>query len=99
MAELRWLRYAAAVEAASLLVLIVNLLTVHAGVVTSAGGPLHGFAWLATIALAFLAPLPRSARLLALVPGAGGLLAVRRASRDDSHHRSAAGPAGAGGDD
>ena len=41
-------------------------------------GPVHGTAHLATIAAAFLLPLPRRTRLLTLVPGVGGLLALRR---------------------
>lgn len=75
----RWLRWAAATETVTLLVLLTNLATAHVEWVSSLVGPLHGFAWLATIAIAFAAPLPRAARLLALVPGVGGLLAIRRA--------------------
>ena len=41
-------------------------------------GPVHGTAYLATIAAASLLPLPRATRLLTLVPGVGGLLALRR---------------------
>jgi hypothetical protein len=77
--DLRWLRGAATVEAASLLVLLANLTTVHLPAVTSTAGPVHGFAWLATIATAYLVALPRRARLLSVVPGVGGLLAVRAA--------------------
>jgi hypothetical protein len=79
--ELRWLRWVSLVETASLAVLLVNLATVHHPLVTSATGPLHGFAYLATIAVAFLLPLPAATRLLTLVPGVGGLLALRRAHR------------------
>lgn len=46
---------------------------------TSMMGPVHGFAYLATIAIAFLLPLVTGTRLLTLVPGVGGLLALRRA--------------------
>ncbi|MEO3926799.1 DUF3817 domain-containing protein [Micromonosporaceae bacterium B7E4] len=81
MAELRWLRIAAVVEAATLLALLLNLATVHAGWLGSAVGPLHGFAWLATITLAHSAPLPHRARLLALLPGIGGVLALQRVRR------------------
>jgi hypothetical protein len=84
--ELRWLRWASLVETASLAVLLVNLATVHHPLVTSATGPVHGFAYLATIAVAFLLPLPAATRLLTLVPGVGGLLALRRA-----RHRPAPG--------
>lgn len=92
MAELRWLRIAAWVEAGSLVILVVNLLTVHAEALTSGVGPLHGFAWLVTIAVAFLAPLPRSARLCALIPGVGGLLATRRARVRSATGSGAFGP-------
>lgn len=82
MPELRWLRWASVVETASLAVLLVNLVTVHHPLVTSATGPVHGFAYLATIAVSFLLPLPATTRLLTLVPGVGGLLALRRARHD-----------------
>ncbi|WP_319020096.1 DUF3817 domain-containing protein [Streptomyces sp. C8S0] len=75
----RSLRLAAAVEAASLLVLLLNLVTVHAGPVTSLGGPVHGAAYLAVVALTFAAG-PRAtaaARWCSLLPGAGGLLVLR----------------------
>ena len=81
--ELRWLRWASVLETASLAVLLVNLVTVHHPLVASATGPVHGFAYLATIAVAFLAPLPTATRLLTLVPGVGGLLALRRARPDE----------------
>ena len=41
MVDLRWLRIAAAVEAISLKLLIVNLLTAHLPAVTSVIGPIH----------------------------------------------------------
>ena len=81
MVDLRWLRISAAAEAASLLLLLVNLVTVHLEVVTSLAGPVHGLAWLATIAIAFLTPTPPTARWTSVVPGVGGLLAVRLAAR------------------
>ena len=76
--DLRWLRLASWAETVSLLVLLVNLTTAHADAVSSLMGPVHGSAYLATIATAFLLPLPRRTRLLTLVPGVGGLLALRR---------------------
>ena len=79
MVDLRWLRVTAAVEATTLALLLVNLATVHLDAVAALTGPVHGLAWLATMAIAFLIPLPRAARLLAVVPGVGGLLALRRA--------------------
>jgi hypothetical protein len=79
MTELRWLTWASVVETTSLAVLVANLATVHHPLVTSTTGPVHGFAYLATIAIAFLLPLATGTRLLAMVPGVGGLLALRRA--------------------
>ena len=76
--ELRWLRLASWAETVSLLVLLANLATVHVEDLASLLGPVHGCAYLATIATAFLLPLPRQARMLTLVPGIGGLLALRR---------------------
>lgn len=73
------LRIAAAVEALTLVLLFVNLVTVHVRPVTALGGPLHGTAYLAVIALTLLLPgATTAAKLLALVPGIGGLLALRR---------------------
>ena len=76
--DLRWLRLASWAETVSLLVLLVNLATVHVPGVASLMGPVHGTAYLATVAAAFLLALPRSPRLLTLVPGLAGLLALRR---------------------
>jgi hypothetical protein len=68
---MRTLRIAAAAEAVSLVVLLGNLLTVHAAAVSSLAGPLHGSAYLLTIATA------AGARRYALIPGIGALLALR----------------------
>ena len=76
------LRAAAVVEASSLLLLVANLLTVHVAGVASLVGPLHGSAYLVVIATTFLATGARPARLKALIPGVGGLLAVRAARVD-----------------
>lgn len=77
--ELRWLAIASVVETVSLVVLLVNRATVHLPAITSTMGPVHGFAYLATIATAFLLPLATRTRLLTLIPAVGGLLALRRA--------------------
>lgn len=75
---MRLLRVLAAVEAASLAVLLVNLLTVHAETVTTYGGPVHGSAYLAVIVATSVLPTAAEsgARLRAFVPGIGGLLAL-----------------------
>jgi hypothetical protein len=72
---------ASLVETVSLVVLLTNLATVHVPQVASVMGPVHGFAYLATIATAFLLPLGTRTRLLTLVPAVGGLLALARARR------------------
>ncbi|MEV5542436.1 hypothetical protein AB0L13_37000 [Saccharopolyspora shandongensis] len=72
------LRIAAGVEAASLAILLLNVFTAHLSPITSLGGPIHGMAYLVTIAATFLIPAPQSARWLAIIPGIGGLLALRR---------------------
>ncbi|WP_245724547.1 DUF3817 domain-containing protein [Micromonospora citrea] len=72
----------AAVEAASLAVLLANLATVHIPAVATLGGPVHGASYLAVIVCTWLttAATP-AARWLAVVPGVGGLLALRRIAR------------------
>src|SRR5687767_7630304 len=72
---MRTLRIAAAVEAGSLGLLLVNLVTVHAPAITSLGGPLHGTAYLVVIALT---PAGPATRWRAAIPGIGGLLVLRR---------------------
>lgn len=69
MIEARTLPVEASVEAASLLVLLVDLLTVRAEPITSLGGPAHGTAHLVVIAMTFTA--------VTGVPGIGGMLVLR----------------------
>jgi hypothetical protein len=80
--DLRRLRVAAHAELVSLLAMLANLFTVHLRSLSSLLGPTHGCAYLfvvfATWRLGRAAP---SARALSLVPGAGGLLALRRLRR------------------
>ncbi|WP_063784336.1 hypothetical protein, partial [Streptomyces sp. SBT349] len=76
------LRAAAAVEAASLAVLLLNLATLHAETVSSVTGPVHGAAYLAVIAAVVMDEhAPRAARWRACLPGVGGLLALRTPRR------------------
>ena len=86
--DLRWLAISSLVETVSLVVLLVNLATVHVTQVASVAGPVHGFAYLATIATAFLLPLGTRTRLLTLIPAVGGLLALARARRPRSEART-----------
>ncbi|WP_245673787.1 DUF3817 domain-containing protein [Actinoplanes rectilineatus] len=74
----RALPLAATVELVSLLVLLVNLVTVHWRPVTSLTGPVHGCAYLFVIVLTLThRDATLRARLLVLIPGIGGLLALR----------------------
>lgn len=86
--DLKWLTVASLVETVSLVVLLVNLATVHLPGIASAAGPLHGFAYLSTIATAFLLPLPTRIRLLTLIPAIGGLWALSRAHRTNLPRRT-----------
>ena len=71
------LSVAARIELISLIVLIGNLVTVHAQPVATLLGPLHGCAYLVVIGATLAATRRRRPRLLAAVPGIGGLLAAR----------------------
>ncbi len=75
------LRTAAVVEPLTLLVLLVNLATVHAGGVAAAVGPLHGTAYLVAIAATWAGDHPTRVRLLAWIPAVGAALAVRAGAR------------------
>jgi hypothetical protein len=66
------------VELVSLVVLLVNLATVHWSAVAAAVGPTHGCAYLVVVILAFARTRDRRTRVLALIPGIGGLLVLRQ---------------------
>ena len=72
------LRIAARVEFASLVLLLANLATVHLSAVAQLLGPIHGCAYLFVIGATLAATKEAKTRLLALIPGIGGLLAERR---------------------
>ncbi len=77
----RSLRIAAAVELLSLVILLVNLATAHLRPITSLCGPIHGCAYLFVIILTASHPVAdRTAKLLAWLPGLGGVLVARRVS-------------------
>lgn len=76
------LRTAARVEAISLLLLLLNLATVHLRPVAGLIGPLHGCAYLLVIGATLRASRRARTRLLAVIPGVGGLLALRSVERD-----------------
>lgn len=74
---MRALELAAAAEAVTLVLLLLNLATVHVPELSSLLGPVHGTAYLITIAAA-LSTIPTRARWLSLIPGIGGVLALSR---------------------
>lgn len=86
-----WLRLVALAEPLTLAVLLINVSLVHNPSVAAAVGPVHGGCYLA-IVIGFLVRegTATRARLLAVLPGVGGLLAARtvertaRAAIDDS---------------
>ncbi|WP_423832518.1 DUF3817 domain-containing protein [Streptomyces manipurensis] len=78
---MRLLRTAAHVEAASLGLLLANLLTVHAEAVASLGGPVHGTAYLVVVLAVRRTTAGGTARAQAWIPGIGGLLALRSLCR------------------
>lgn len=79
----RALRIAAGAEAVTLAVLLVNLATVHTRAVSALFGPLHGTAYLVVIAATLLVPAASAgAKWCAVIPGIGGLLALRRLHRN-----------------
>jgi hypothetical protein len=75
------LRIAARVELATLALLLLNLVTVHWEAVSSLLGPTHGAAYLFVILATWQATPRRRVRLLAFVPGVGGVLVLRQTSR------------------
>ncbi|MFJ4849030.1 MULTISPECIES: DUF3817 domain-containing protein [unclassified Streptomyces] len=81
MTAVRPLRIASAVELLSLIVLLANLATVHLPQVSSLMGPVHGCAYLWVVVGVHRAEgSAAAARVRALVPGVGGVLALRRLS-------------------
>ncbi|GHE58335.1 hypothetical protein GCM10014715_09260 [Streptomyces spiralis] len=81
----RHLRIAAHAELISLIVMLSNLFTVHLEPVSSLTGPTHGCAYLyVVIATWRLEQARTTAKVLAVVPGVGGLLALRQLDRVDT---------------
>ncbi|GAA0488233.1 hypothetical protein Ade02nite_81330 [Paractinoplanes deccanensis] len=71
------LRIAARVELITLVLMLLNLVTVHARPVTQLLGPLHGCSYLLVIGATLAATRRPRPRLLSIIPGVGGLLAAR----------------------
>jgi hypothetical protein len=78
------LRVLAALELASLAVLLVNLATDNSRPLAAAVGPIHGFLYLSVIITVVRAPrTTRQTIALSALPVIGGILAVRRLALDD----------------
>ena len=76
------LRLAARLELLTLLVLLGNVLSGHDERIAAAVGPLHGGVYLTVvIGLLLRERTPGKVRALGLVPGIGGLLALRAVDR------------------
>ncbi|MFF2200374.1 hypothetical protein [Streptomyces sp. NPDC058145] len=77
--HLRPLRIAAHVELISLIVMLANLATAHLKPISSLMGPTHGCAYLfVVIATWRLTSATTTTKAVAVIPGIGGLLALRR---------------------
>ncbi|MCG8970540.1 MULTISPECIES: DUF3817 domain-containing protein [Streptomyces] len=78
------LRIAAHAELISLIVMLTNVFTIHLKPISSLMGPTHGCAYLFVVITTWRLKQARAAvKALALVPGAGGLLALRQLDRGD----------------
>lgn len=81
MSPRRILQMVGTVELVTLVLMLVNLVTVHLPEVSRVLGPVHGLAYTATVITAVLVMSGRHrVWLLAFIPGIGGLLASRAAS-------------------
>lgn len=75
----RFFRIAAFVELLTLAVLLANLATVHLQQVTSMVGPTHGCAYLVIVLATWRNHgAATAAKVVALLPGIGGLLVLRQ---------------------
>lgn len=79
--SVRALRIAAGAELVTLAVLLVNLATAHWPQVSSLFGPAHGCAYLFVVIGTVRLSTAARTRVMALVPGIGGLLVLRRLGR------------------
>ncbi|MER6911109.1 DUF3817 domain-containing protein [Streptomyces sp. NPDC000594] len=78
----RLLRIAVIAQAATLALLLGNLLTVAEGMVSALVGAVHGVAYLMVVLIALRLPgSDATMRLHALIPGVGGAAVLHRAHR------------------
>jgi hypothetical protein len=82
------MRVVGAVELGTLVLLLLNVATVHLPEFSRLLGPIHGPAYTCTIVSAILLCAGRQRIwLLSLLPGIGGLLVARRMISGDAHAR------------
>ncbi|WP_234364881.1 hypothetical protein [Streptomyces sp. RTd22] len=80
--HLRPLRIAAHAELISLVIMLANLATAHLKPISSLMGPTHGCAYLFVIGATWrLRQATNATKATAVIPGIGGLLALRHLSR------------------
>ncbi|GAA4871526.1 DUF3817 domain-containing protein [Saccharopolyspora cebuensis] len=77
---MRVLRWAARAELVTLALMLANLATAHLPQVSALLGPAHGCAYLVVVLGTWRWP-DAGAKVLALLPAVGGLLALRRLDR------------------
>lgn len=89
----RALRIAATAELVTLVALLANLATAHLPAISSLAGPTHGCAYLFTVvAVARAARRTPLAVTASLLPGIGGLLALRALTRSGDGPQAPADP-------
>lgn len=82
MSPLSILKWLGVVEMVTLALMLLNLATVHQPGISSVLGPLHGLAYTCTVITAVLSASGRHTVWgLSLLPGIGGWLAYRAATR------------------
>lgn len=80
--HLRPLRVAAHIELLSLVIMLANIATAHLKPISSLMGPTHGCAYLfVVIATWRFKQAAATAKAVAIIPGIGGLLALRLLGR------------------
>ena len=80
--HLRPLRIAAHAELISLVIMLANLATAHLKPISSLMGPTHGCAYLFVIGATWrLQQATNTTKATAVIPGIGGLLALRHLGR------------------
>lgn len=82
MTPLGWLKWLGAAEMTTLVLMLLNVVTIHEPIISSVLGPLHGLAYTGTVITGILAANGRHAVwALSLIPGFGGWLGYRSARR------------------